>query len=234
MSEWWTYELSDFLMFSARTWQRTLELHNRHWFPLQALATLAAVVLLFALRARVRWAPRAGLLAMALAWGFVAWAFHWQRYAQINWAASWFAIGFALQALLLAWQGFGPAQWETDSLDVRGLAGDLLLAAAILYPVLALAAGRPLAQSEWFGLMPDPTVLATLGLLLRLRGGRGWLAMAMAMPLLWCAIAGATLWTLKSPVWTVLPLAGLVALLAVLIRPRAAPPSGPPRSPAAR
>jgi hypothetical protein len=66
--------------------------------------------------------------------------------------------------------------------------------------------------------MPDPTVLATLGVLLCLRGTRAW--MTMTLPLLWCAIAGATLWTLKSPQWSVLPLAGMLSLLALLIPPR--------------
>jgi hypothetical protein len=80
--------------------------------------------------------------------------------------------------------------------------------------------------------MPDPTVLATLGLLLCLRGGRPWLS--IVLPLLWCAIGGATLWTLKSPEWFVLPLAGMLALLALLIPRPAAPPSTPRRSPAAR
>jgi hypothetical protein len=212
MTEWWTYGLSDFLMFSPRTWQRTLELHNREWFPLQALAAPAVVVVLFALRARARWAPRAGLLLMALAWAFVAWAFHWQRYAPINWAAQWFAVGFAAQALLLAWQGLGRAPALAGSSGLRGKAGDLLIAAAILYPLLALATGRPLAQSEWFGLAPEPTVLATLGLLLFLRGPGP--AFSMALPLLWCAIAGATLWTLKSAGWVLMPLAGVLAMLA--------------------
>jgi hypothetical protein len=222
MTEWWTYELSDFLMFSAQTWQRTLELHNRDWVPLQALATAIAAVMLFALRARAKWAPRSGLLAMALAWAFVAWAFHWQRYAPINWAARYFAIGFALQALLLAgWAIAGPPS-RVETPGPRGLVGDVLIAAAILYPLLALAGGRPLTQTEWVGLMPEPTVLAALGLLLCLRGGRGWLL--MPLPLLWCAIAGATQWTLKSPVWSLLPLAGVLALLAVLIPRRAAPP----------
>ena len=232
MTEWWTYELSDFLMFSARTWQRTLELHNRDWFPLQGLSTLLATVMLFALRAQARWAPLAALLAAALAWAFVAWAFHWQRYAPINWAASWFATGFGVQALLLACEGLSSRQLKMESGDGRGLTGDLLLAAALLYPLLALATGRPLWQSEWVGLMPEPTVLATLGLLLCLRGARNWLL--LPLPLLWCAIAGATLWTLKSPGWYLMPLAGVLALLAALIPPRAAPPSAPPRSPAAR
>ena len=31
MSEWWTYRLSDFLMFSGATWYRLLELHNAAW-----------------------------------------------------------------------------------------------------------------------------------------------------------------------------------------------------------
>jgi hypothetical protein len=231
MSEWWTYELSDFLMFSARTWQRTLELHNRDWLPLQGLGSLAAAGLLWAPRSQVRWTARAALLVMALAWGFVAWAFHWQRYAPINWAAGYFAIGFAVQALLLAWQGFARTSIVLESGEARGRIGALLLAAALLYPLLALAAGRPITQSEWFGLMPDPTVLATLGVLLCLRCGPPFVT--MSLPLLWCAITGATLWTLKAPEWFVMPLAGLVAL-AALIAPRAAPPSTPPRSPAAR
>ena len=212
MTEWWSYELSDFLMFSARTWHRTLELHNRDWFPLQAFSTLALVVLLFLLRARLRWAPRAGLVLMALAWFFVAWAFHWQRYAPINWAAQYFAIGFAVQALLLAWVASGAAPGP-DGRGLRGMTGDTLLAAAVLYPLLALATGKPVVQSEWFGLMPEPTVLATLGLLLHLRGR--WPAFAMVLPLLWCAVAGATLWTLKSPAWSLMPLAGALAVLAL-------------------
>ncbi|MFC5499880.1 DUF6064 family protein [Caenimonas terrae] len=222
MTEWWAYGLSDFLMFSARTWQRTLELHNRDWFPSQALATLLATVMLFALRARAAWAPRAALLAMAMAWGFVAWAFHWQRYAPINWAAQYFAAGFALQALLLAWRALAAPPARVADGGLRSLVGDLLLAAAILYPLLALAAGRPPVETEWVGLMPDPTVLATLGLLLSLHGGRNRLL--LPLPLLWCAITGATLWTLKSPQWWLAPLAGVLALAAFPIPPRAAPP----------
>lgn len=223
MSEWWTYELSDFLMFSASTWRRTLELHNRDWFPLQALATLVAAVLLIALRTKARLAPRAALLAMAAAWAFVAWSFLWQRYAPINWAAQYFAIGFALQAVLLARQAVsGGTAFAMEGGKNRGVTGDLLIAGAILYPMLALATGRPFAQTEWFGLVPDPTVLATLGLMLCLRGHRGWLL--LPLPLLWCAITGATLWTLKSREWYVMPLAAALALVALSIRPRATPP----------
>ena len=40
MSEWWTYSLSDFLLFSPRTYYRLLELYNLAIWPTQ-LAALA-------------------------------------------------------------------------------------------------------------------------------------------------------------------------------------------------
>ena len=44
MSEWWTYRLSDFLMFSPRTYYRLFELYNAevwpgHWVGLSVGAT---------------------------------------------------------------------------------------------------------------------------------------------------------------------------------------------------
>ena len=35
MSEWWTYTLSDFLLFSPRTYYRLLELYNLATWPAQ-------------------------------------------------------------------------------------------------------------------------------------------------------------------------------------------------------
>ena len=35
MPEWWTYSLSDFLMFSPRTYYRLFELHNAAIWPAQ-------------------------------------------------------------------------------------------------------------------------------------------------------------------------------------------------------
>lgn len=34
MSEWWTYRLSDFLMFSPATYWRMVERYNREVWPL--------------------------------------------------------------------------------------------------------------------------------------------------------------------------------------------------------
>lgn len=227
MPEWWTYSLSDFLMFSPRTWHRLLELHNTAWAPLHVVTTAAAGGLLWAIRKATAGRLRAALVAAGLAWLFVASAFHWIRYAPINWAASWFSFAFGLQGLMLIWHGWTARDPERRA-DAAGRLGEGMVLAAMLYPLLTLASGRPLAQSEWVALMPDPTVLATLGMLLCLGRDRtqepfwmrcGWL---MPIPLLWCAITAATLWTLNAREWFLMPLAGMLALAMALRRKRSA------------
>ena len=41
----------------------------------------------------------------AACWLWVAWAYLLVRYDTINWAASYFAFGFAIEAALLVWSG---------------------------------------------------------------------------------------------------------------------------------
>lgn len=206
MAEWWavwsSYQLSDFLMFSPASYARLFERYNAAVWPLHLPMLAAGLALLSSRSARARWP----LWLLAIAWLWIAWAFHWQRYAEINWAAHWFAAGFALQALLLVGAALRPGP---DAPPRRSWPGRVLLAWALLgQPLLALASGRPWRGVELFGLAPDPAVLATLGLLL-LRPGRWWL---WPLPLLWCAIGGATLWTLKAPEALLLPAVALLSL----------------------
>lgn len=192
MSEWWTYRPSDFLLFSSRTYWRLFELHNAQWWPLHLLAIGVAL-------AALGWRWRQGsarplLLVMAAAWGFVAWGFHLQRYAGINWASVGFAAAFAVQGvLLLALAAARPQPRGAPPVIAcrSGLA--LLLVALLLYPFAGLAIGRPLAQAEAFGLAPDPTAMATLGALLLAPRSPRWLwRLAWAVPLLWAALTGMT------------------------------------------
>ena len=105
MSEWWTYRLSNFLLFSPRTYYRLFELYNAAIWPAQVVSFVAGLVILFFLfrptAARGRLA--AGLLAAC--WIWVAVAFHATRYASINFAAVQFAWAFGLEAALLVWLG---------------------------------------------------------------------------------------------------------------------------------
>lgn len=168
MSEWWTYSLTDFLLFSPATYARLFALYNHAVWPAQLVALAAGAFLLAMGWRRHPALPRAALAALALGWAWTGWAFHLQRYATINWAAVWFAAGFLVQAALLgvAAVKFGDAAPTTGA---RFTAGVAMWALALLYPLLAPMTGRPFDQAEVIGFAPDPTALATLGLLLMTR-----------------------------------------------------------------
>ncbi len=138
---------------------------------------------------------------------------NYQRYAQINWAASWFAAAFAVEALLLI--GLGVAAGRITFERARGAAlwiATALVAIAVLgYPLLAPLAGRPWTTAEVFGVTPDPPAIATVAVLALVRGRVRWLL--LIVPLLWCAIAAATLRAMESPVVFVVAAAALLALL---------------------
>lgn len=196
MTEWWTYRLSDFLLFSPRAYWRLFELHNEALWPLPLL-TLAvgiAAVALAALRPRHH-----GLLIailLSLLWAFVGWSFLWQRYATINWAAAYAAPLFALEALLLIVAGT-MGRLSFDRRGVRRIAGfALIIFALAAYPTLAPLAGRPWVAAEIFGIAPGPTAIGTMGLLLL---AHGRLAFALLpIPLLWCLADGVTLWAMQT------------------------------------
>jgi hypothetical protein len=225
MSEWWTYRPKSFLLFSERTYHRLFELYNAEIWPAHVLAIGAGLVLWLALLQRRAWAPRAACAVLAAAHLWVAWAFHWQHFASINWAATWYGAAFAIEAIVLlacAWLGAGgPMAAPVGRTRNVGLA--LLLFALVAQPALGALAGRPWQQAEVFGLAPDPTVLGTLGVLLLVsprraaaahsrRAALTWLS--WLVPLLWCAVTGATLATMHAADAPLMPAAALLALAA--------------------
>lgn len=197
MSEWWTYRPSDFLLFAPRTYYRLIELYNLEVWPAQ-LAAIAAALLLVALVWRdARHARRGAEFVLALAWAFVGWRFHWHHYATINWAATYFAAGFALQAMLLAWAATRAGRDDGAASTAQRVAGvGLVVAALAVLPLLTLALGRPWTQIEVAGISPDPTALLTLGLLLMMRHAHWTLFL---VPASWCLVSALTLWTMDAP-----------------------------------
>lgn len=208
MPEWWTYSLSDFLLFSPRTYYRLIERHNLAVWPAQLAAYGAGAAIAVLLGDPTRRRGRAIAAVLAAVWAWVGWAFVAARYSTINWAAAYFAWLFAVEALLLAWLGVAAGRvrfgWRGGA---AGLVGGGLFAGALgLYPLLAPAAGRGWAQAEIFGIAPDPTVLGTLGLLVLAEGEARARRSLMVMPLLWCLLSGATLLAMGSPeAWILLP-----------------------------
>lgn len=201
MSEWWTYRLSDFLLYAPRTYFRLFELYNDSVWPAQPLVTLLWLALLAALWRGVPWAPRVMLGVLALAWAWIAWAFHLQRHAAINWAATGFAAAFAVQALLLAVAAVGARRAERASPVGFGVAA----AIPLLMPLLPLAFGRRWIETESFGLTPDATALATLAVLPMFVPAYGYLCRTWRwVPLSWLLVSGLTLWALGQPLWGLL------------------------------
>lgn len=198
MSEWWTYSPQNFLMFSARTYYRLFERHNAALWPGHLVTLLAGVALVWLL---FRPGPRTARIAggvLAAAWLMVAVAYFWSRYATIHMGGRWFAAAFAGQAVVLLWWGVLRARLELAAQPaVMGRMGlGLFLFSVLFYPLVGRILGRPWGQSEVFGLAPDPTVLATLGLLLAANHARWWL---WVVPVGWSLFSAMTLWALHAP-----------------------------------
>ena len=212
MSEWWTYRPSDFLLFAPRTYYRLFELYNADIWPLQIVTLLAGVTIFVLMRSRAPWRDRVIAATLAACWLWIAWAFHWQRYAAINWAAGYFAVGFAIEALLLLWIGVvrDRLRFDSDQSVIARIGVAIFVFALVVEPLLGLPFGREWQQAEVFGVAPDPTAVATLGLLLA-TSRIHWIA--LPIPLLWCLLSGTTLWVMHAADALVLPMVASLVLL---------------------
>lgn len=167
MSEWWTYTLSDFLMFSPAAYWRLVENYNRDIWPAQLAGLMAGIGACFLTPSQRPRAAALQALVLAAAFLWVGWAFHWQRYATINWAARYVAFAFWAQAVLLVGLAMLPAQKEVAASSTAQKIGWLLaLAGMVIYPLGSAWDGKIWSQIEVFGVSPEPTALVGLGLLL--------------------------------------------------------------------
>ena len=65
---------------------------------------------------------------------------------------------------------------------------------------------------------PDPTAIATLGILLISTDRVAW--GLMVIPIAWCMVGGATLWAMESPDALLMPLVALIVVLLAVRRAR--------------
>jgi hypothetical protein len=214
MSEWWTYGLSDFLLFSPRTYFRLIELYHLSVWPAQFLAMAAGIVILASHVANYRIARWTTPGLLALAWLWIAWAWFGERYATINWAAPYAGLALAAQGLLLLLLAVLAPRRSADAV-VLGTAIVVTLAGLVGLPLLGLFwAGRGIQQVDLFGLDPDPTALVTIGTLLTMHG---WIArLALVLPLLWLMVAAATLHAMDQPGAWFAPAIGFLGYLGVI------------------
>jgi hypothetical protein len=205
MSEWWSYSLSDFLLFSPRTYYRLFELYNEAVWPAHVAALALGIAIALSIR---RNDGRAVAAILATAWAWTAIAFHLERYATINWAATYVAAAFLLQAALLTWTGMIRGKLDLTQ-DGGSIGIALFTFALLLQPALGPLLGRSWTQAELFALAPDPTAVATLGVLVIARRPHWHL---LVIPALWCVFTGLTLWAMEAPDALVSPIAAALAL----------------------
>ena len=220
MSEWWTYTLADFLLFSPRTYYRLYEIYNAAIWPAQLVALGLGAWIGFLVRRGTdgdgRGRKAGGRVVAAIlstAWLWVGVAFLAKRYATINTAGSHFAWAFGIEAALLLGAGVLGGRLLFEKPDDLGARAGLAIFgfALLLEPLAAPLFGRGWKGLEIFGLAPDPTAVGTLGLLLAARMRHRWLL--MGIPLLWCVVAGGFLLAMKASDFWIAPAAALLSVV---------------------
>ena len=197
MNDWQTYRLEDFVPFTPDIYWRLLERINETFWPLHVPAVAIGITaLVLALRGNTRMA----LALLAPAWLTSGILFHWTYYAELNWAGSWFGWAFVAQAALLLALALsaGSIKAQGPSKGLSTWIGATVAAVSLIgYPLIAAINGAGLSHAETYGLHPDPTAIATLGvLLIVLRGPTLWLA--LLIPIVWCVIGSLTLIAMDS------------------------------------
>jgi hypothetical protein len=204
------------LPFSTGQFFQVFVRYNEAVWPAQfALNAFALACVVLALRDGGRPGLWISLLLAAL-WLWVAIVYHFAFFSRINPAAWAFGVVALAGAAVFLWLGvlkgrlrFAPAAgW-------RGAAGGLLIAYALaVYPLLGLLVGHRYPGAPTFG-VPCPTTIFTLGMLLLAEPSVPRLA--FVVPVLWAAVGSVAAFALGVVEDFGLLVAGIVALVAVLV-----------------
>lgn len=159
---------------------------------------------------------RAIWLILALAWLWVGAAHQLGMMADLNFMAPWYGWGWIAQgglfATLALWPGDGGFSVRRDARSVAGAA--TAVAGLVLYPVAVYLSGVAAGALPAAGSSPDPTAIATAGLLILFRpAGSQRLLPLVLLPLLvgWVGVAGVSGWLLDFPLSYAVPAAALLA-----------------------
>lgn len=208
--------------FTQDAFFEVFRLYNSAVFPWQivihALAFTVIPLMAFQSRSRLVIAARATGLILAALWAWMGAVYHIQFFAKINPAAAVFGAFFILQAMLflflMAWRS--PSVLLHPS-RVRQGVGLLMMVFGLLgYPVLNAVLGHEYFDSPTFG-APCPTTIFTIGLMLTLRNVHPVL---WIVPIAWSFIGGSAAFLLGVPQDASLLVAGMVALVLLLVARR--------------
>jgi hypothetical protein len=107
----------------------------------------------------------------------------------------------------------------------------VLVFAVVAYPAVAAVAGRAPMAAQVFALTPDPTAVATLGVLVLGSAWRWWMRLlAAVVPLTWLALSVLTSFTLGWSDFVVAPALAAALLIAMMVRAGGGNRQGPPQA----
>ncbi len=220
------------LPFTAHDFLSVFMRYNLAVWPVQVVVYLAAAAIV----GWVLWRPSrtAGLALTALlafCWVLMGAGYHLGFFRTISGVAYPAGVLFALTGLGFAWvtgRGRLSFAWRRDAWSVVGLL--LVLYAMLGYPLVGLAVGHAYPRSPVFGVAPCPTTIFTFGVLL-LATSRvpGWL---LVVPAVWSLFAASAAVLLGITEDLLLPVAGVVGTVGVLLRNRAWARAAHPPTPA--
>lgn len=148
MHPWWTYRLSDLLLFTRDTYYRMIALNNQAVWPVQMIALLLGVAMIVSILRRSRWQRRAVPVVLAAFWIWIAWAYHLRYFTPINRIKCFEELFTAFVSMIAETYPFDP-----------GVAGDLkgrtkghdLAAVVVIHRCLAVERSLPIVRNSRFG-----------------------------------------------------------------------------------
>jgi hypothetical protein len=186
--------------------------HAVWFFYAGAVCVLASIGL-----APRRTAFRIGTLYLGVAWSWIAVAYHWLHFRQVNPAAGIFAGIFLLQGSFFLKQAIHPGKddFKRPGGLPRFLGGLFALYSLVIYPVLGRLNGHGFPNGPSFEL-PCPTAIFTFAVLLLTVSDLRLMLRLAAIPLVWAFIGTSAASMLGiAEDWALLP-SGLLSVTAVL------------------
>jgi len=210
------------LPFSREQFQSVFVNYNTAIWPSQAGAYILGCLAFALLFWKVSHSDRITACILAIMWLWTGIVYHGVFFSTINNAAYLFSALFVIQGAHLLYSGvyrdrlrFGLAFGATAWVGVA-----FVIYAAIIYPMIGLAAGHHYPETPMFGITPCPVTIFTFGLLLLtvrpvLRG-------LLVIPFVWSLIGGSAAILLDVPQDWLLLASGCIAAPLIIFRDRQA------------